>query len=70
MQHELDRKKTVTMKNNTKRRMKKQTIEKKIMDTIMYKIVYWTKECNGTKIKKMRNNREQYKISGFFHNSH
>jgi hypothetical protein len=67
MQHELDRKKTVIMKDNTKRRMKKQqTIEKKIMNKIMLKIMNWTKKYSNTEIKKTRNKRE-HKISGFPH---
>jgi hypothetical protein len=52
------------MKNNTKRRIKKLTMEKKIMDKIMLKIMNWTKRCNNIEKKKMSNKRE-HKISGF-----
>lgn len=50
----MDRVKTVVMKD-TKRRINKQTIEKKIVNKIMHKIMNWTKKGNHVKIKKMRN---------------
>jgi hypothetical protein len=47
------------MKKDTKRRMKKQTIEKNIVNKVMHKIMDWTKKGNNIKIKKMRNKRKQ-----------
>ena len=49
--------KDVIMKNNTKRRMKKQTVEKQIVNKIRLKIMNWTKKYNNIEIKKMRNKR-------------
>lgn len=66
----MDRKKAVIMKNNTKRRVKKQTIEKKIMNKIMLQIMNSTKKCNNIEIKKMRNKREHKKFRGFPTKSH
>lgn len=65
----MDRKKTVIMKKDVKRRMKKQTIEKKIVNKIRHKILNWTKKGNNIKINEMRNKRK-HKISCFTQNSH
>jgi hypothetical protein len=70
----LDREKTVMMINNTKRRMKKQTIEKKIVNKIMLKIMLkimnWTNKCIDIEIKKMRNKRERITFRIFPTKSH
>ena len=58
------------MKNNTKRRMKKHTIEKKIMNKIILKITNCTKKCNNIEIKKMSNKREYIKFRIFPTKSH
>jgi len=58
------------MKNNTKRRMKKQTIEKKIVNKIMLKIMNCTNKNNNIEIKKMRNKREYIKFRVFPTKSH
>lgn len=55
----MDSTNTVIMKKDTKRRMKKQTIEKNIVNKVMHKIMDWTKKGNNIKIKKMRNKRKQ-----------
>ena len=56
--------------NNTMRRLKKQKIEKKILNKIMLKIMDWTKQCNNIEIKKMRNQRDHIKFRVFPAKSH
>jgi len=58
------------MINNTKRRMKKQTIEKKIVNKIMLKRMNWTNKCIDIEIKKMRNKRERITFRVFPTKSH
>jgi hypothetical protein len=66
----MNREKTVMMINNTKRRMKKQTIEKKIMNKFMLKIMNLTNKCIDIEIKKIRNKRERITFRGFSTKSH
>jgi DNA-binding transcriptional regulator YiaG len=66
----LDREKTVMINNNTKRRTKKQTIEKKTVNKITLKIINWTNKCIDIEIKKIRNKREHITFRGFPTKSH